>query len=62
MAKNGTDCTPYRGGKTVSYVSFHTRDIAMAMVKADVWTPHHAAQDARARLCTRRAAAPAAKP
>ena len=29
-AKNGTDRTPYRGGKAVSYVSFHTRDIAMA--------------------------------
>ena len=61
-AKNGTDRTPYRGGKAVSYVSFHTRDIAMAMVKADAWTLHHATHDARARLCTRRAAAPAAHP
>ena len=60
VAKSGTDRTPYRGGKTVSYVSYHTRDIAMAMVKADAWSLHHAAHDSRARLCALRAAAPAA--
>ena len=61
-AKSGTDRTPYHGGKAVSCVSFHTRDIAMAMVKADAWTLHTTAcaRPGRARLCTRRAAAPAA--
>ena len=55
-AKSGTAAAR----RVVSLVSYHTRDIATAMMKADAWSLHRAAHDSRARLCALRAVAPAA--
>ena len=55
-----TRCTPYKGDRKISFVSYHTRAISMNIVRATAWTLHDAAQKAKGCLCGKRAGSPAA--
>ena len=57
-------CT-LKGDRKISFVlgqlpQYHTRAISMNIVRAVAWTLHAAAQNAKGRLCGKRAGSPAA--
>ena len=57
---HGIDRTPYRAGRKISFVSFHTRAISMGITKAEAATLVNAASKLKGILSGKRNGGPAA--